>query len=95
METVGGKLYLTSQRLIFESHKLNIQTGVTEVPLQEIQSTEKCWTKFLGCIPLIPNSLAVSTKDGSVYKFVLYGRGSWAVALDRNNVVEQVAASDR
>ena len=23
-ETVGGKLYLTNQRLIFEAHKLNV-----------------------------------------------------------------------
>ncbi|MCA1623452.1 MAG: GRAM domain-containing protein [Acidobacteria bacterium] len=31
-ETVGGKLYLTTQRLVFESHDFNIQT-VNLIPL--------------------------------------------------------------
>lgn len=62
LETVGGKLYLTDQRLVFEEHKINIQGGSTEVILSDIQSSEKCWTKFLGLIPLMPNSLAVYTK---------------------------------
>lgn len=59
IETVGGKLYLTNQRLVFESHKFNVQSGETEVELSNIQSLEKCWTKFLGFVPLFPNSLAV------------------------------------
>ena len=33
LETVGGKLYLTNQRLVFEAHKLNVQGGATEVEL--------------------------------------------------------------
>lgn len=38
VETVGGKLWLTSQRLVFEAHKLNIQGGTTEIELSDIQS---------------------------------------------------------
>ena len=82
IETVGGKLYLTNQRLVFESHKFNIQSGVTEVELSNIQSAEKCWTKFLGFFPIFPNSLAVYTKQGKEYRFVLFGRGAWAAAIE-------------
>jgi hypothetical protein len=83
-ETVGGKLYLTNQRLVFEAHQINVQGGITEIELSEVQSTQKCWTKFLGFIPLMPNSLAVYTKDGEEYRFVLFGRGAWAAAIHTN-----------
>ncbi len=82
IETVGGNLYLTNQRLIFESHKFNVQSGVTEVELSNIQSSEKCWTKFLGFLPIFPNSLAVYTKQGKEYRFVLFGRGAWSAAIE-------------
>lgn len=82
IETVGGKLYLTNQRLVFESHKFNMQSGVTEVELSSIQSSEKCWTRFLGLFPLFPNSLAVYTKQGKELRFVLFGRGAWAAAIE-------------
>ena len=84
IETVGGKLYLTNQRLVFEAHKINIQGGSTEINLSDIQSSEKCWTKFLGFIPLMPSSLAIYTKAGKEYRFVLFGRESWAAAIDAN-----------
>lgn len=81
-ETVGGKLFLTNQRLVFESHKFNIQGGATEIELSNIQSCEKCWTMFLGFIPLFPNSLAVYTKQGKEFRFVLFGRGAWVAAIN-------------
>ncbi len=36
-EGVGGRLYVTNRRVIFESHLLNFQRGVTEIPLEEIE----------------------------------------------------------
>ena len=81
IETVGGKLFLTNQRLIFEAHKVNIQRGTTEIELQDVQSTCPCWTKFLGIIPLLPNSLAVQTKQGKEFRFVLFRRHVWAAAI--------------
>ena len=94
LETVGGKLYLTNQRLVFEAHKINIQGDSTEINLSDIQSSEKCWTKFLGFIPLMPNSLAVYTKAGKEYRFVLFGRGAWAAAIDANKNAYQGASPD-
>jgi hypothetical protein len=82
VETVGGRLCLTNQRLVFEAHKLNVQGGATEVELANVQSSRLCWTWFLGFIPLFPNSLAVFTKQGKEYRFVLFGRHAWAAAID-------------
>lgn len=82
-EAVGGKLFLTNQRLVFESHAFNMQTGATIVPLAEIAETALCWTRLLGLIPLVPNSLAVSTSDAERYRFVLFGRKDWKLAIDQ------------
>lgn len=82
VETVGGKLYLTDQRLVFRSHSFNVQTGETAVTLDEIGQTSLCWTKFLNILPLAPNSLAVETKNGEEFRFVLFGRKSWKNEID-------------
>ncbi len=82
IETVGGMLSLTSQRLVFEAHKFNLQGGTTEVELSNIQSSRPCWTRFLGLIPLYRNSLAVFTKQGKEYRFVFSGRDAWAAAIE-------------
>ncbi len=82
-ETVGGWLYLTDRRLIFESHAFNFQTGATAIPLGEIATVTKCWTKFLNVIPLAPNSLAVVTSQGQEHRLVLFGRGAWLAAIIR------------
>ena len=46
IETVGGKLFLTNQRLVFEADKTNVQRGTTEVELSSIQSLRTRWTRF-------------------------------------------------
>lgn len=81
-ETVGSKLFLTNQRLVFESHAFNIQTGATLIELAHIVKTALCWTKFLNLIPLAPNSLEVVTLQGEQHRFVLYGRKAWKLAID-------------
>jgi GRAM domain len=83
IEAVGGKLYLTNQRLIFEAHRYNVQSGVTEIKLSEIQSTVTCWSKIFGLIPLTPNGLAVQVQGQKRdYRFVLWGRSEWCKAIN-------------
>lgn len=36
IETVGGWLYLTTRRLVFEAHALNVQSGATVIPLRDV-----------------------------------------------------------
>ena len=83
IETVGGQLYLTNRRLVFEAHAINIQGGETAVPLKDVTGVRKCWTKFLNLIPVFPNSVAVSTKTGREYRFVLFGRQAWIDAIEQ------------
>jgi hypothetical protein len=83
IESVGGHLYLTDRRLVFESHRLNIQRGATEVPLADIAGMEKRWTKLLKLIPIIPNTLAVQTTQGEEHSFVCYGRDAWIAAVEQ------------
>ena len=81
LETVGGRLCLTNQRLIFEAHNYNFQSGATLIPLSTVTGTRKSWTKLLNLIPLMPNSLAVATNEGKVYNFVLFERQKWSDAI--------------
>lgn len=80
-ETVGGKLYLTNQRLIFEAHALNFQTSTAVIELEEIVETIPCWSKLLNLVPITPNSLAVVTA-GTEKQFVLFRRSAWKAAID-------------
>ena len=82
IETVGGVLYLTSTRLIFEPHALNIQANPEAIEIQQIESLRKDWTKFLDVIPVFPNTLAIRLGSGEEKKFVLFGRTKWITAIN-------------
>ena len=77
VEAVGGKLYLTQQRLIFEAHAFNFQTGATVIPLPSITDLRKDWTLLFGAIPVFPNCLVVSSQAGEDNRFTLYRRTPW------------------
>ena len=81
VESVGGHLYLTDRRLIFESHKFNVQSGATEIPLSDVADMRKVWTKFLGAIPLAPNSIALKTTGGQEHRIVCSKRDDWIEAV--------------
>lgn len=81
LETVGGHLVLTEQRLLFLPHALKLQSHVSEIPLDRVSGVRKAWTKFLGAIPLAPNSLEIAAADGHSYSFVVTGRARWITAI--------------
>lgn len=81
IEAVGGKLYFTTQRLVFESHGFNIQTGAVVVELSDIQSLEQSYTKLFGFIRAFKNALLITSKSGDVQRYSLNGIGSWMKAL--------------
>ncbi len=81
MEAVGGHLMITDQRLVFKSHKLNIQGGTTEIRFTDIESVSKAST-----FKIIPNRLIVQMKDGKKHKFVVYKRDKlWQLITDYLN----------
>lgn len=77
VETVGGKLFLTNSRIIFEAHKINVQRGAAEIALDQISNVERSITKFLGILPIASNSIKVTTADGKEFGFVVYKKDSW------------------
>lgn len=81
LETVGGHLYLTDLRLVFEPHEQNVQIATITLYLSDVKSIKAAWTKFLSFIPVAPNSLKVSLGSGEDYKFVLSDRSHWASSI--------------
>jgi len=69
VEAVGGKLRITTKRLVFQSHSFNVQVGTTEIPLSSIDHLEK--EKSLG---FINNQMVVVLKDGVRHRFVINNR---------------------
>lgn len=72
IEGVGGKLYLTSRRLIFKSHKLNFQNHQLDILLPDIQAFDRYRT-----LGIINNGLRVKNDQGVVEKFVVHQPEKW------------------
>ncbi|HEY6154725.1 MAG TPA: hypothetical protein VIW07_13375 [Candidatus Udaeobacter sp.] len=71
-EGVGGWLYLTTRRLFFRSHAVNIQRHETNLLLADIaEATPRLTAGF------IPNGLLVRTASGAEERFVVDGRKRW------------------
>jgi hypothetical protein len=71
IEGVGGKIFLTNERLIFKSHSLNIQKGQTNIDYSEISSVGKRKT-----MKIINNGIKILTNKGQEYCFVVNDRES-------------------
>ncbi len=72
VEVVGGKLFLTTHRLRFRSHKMNVQNHDSSYPLSSLRAVEPCRT-----FGIVPNGLLVHLRDGSAERFVVHGRARW------------------
>lgn len=84
-EAVGGKLYLTNKRLVFKSHKFNIQNYELSIPLSDIYNIAKY--KTLG---LVNNGLSVTTANNKLEKFVVQQIDEWINQLTKTNGFQQV-----
>lgn len=76
IEAVGGKLVLTNKRILFKSHKINIQPHELSIPLTDIVSASGY--KKLG---LLNNGLAITTSNGLVEKFTVDEPSAWVQEL--------------
>src|SRR5688572_23488408 len=76
IEAVGGKLFLTSRRLVFRPHRVNVQAEERAWPIDDVvdaQPTNTLW--------IVPNGLLVLLRDGRREKFVVEDRASWLARL--------------
>lgn len=69
LEGVGGNLTITSERLYFQPHSLNIQSQPLELSLKDIAAVEKRNTMFV-----IPNGMKIKMHNGQEHKFVVWNR---------------------
>ena len=69
IEAVGGRLKITSRRVLFEPSALNLQKNPAEILLGDIAEVTKRNT-----LGLVPNGLLIRTRAGVEYKFVVWGR---------------------
>lgn len=84
-EAVGGKLYLTDKRLVFKSHKFNIQNHELSINLSDIDKVDRY--KTLG---LVNNGLSVTTIDNKNEKFVVQQIDEWLNQLTEKNGLQHV-----
>lgn len=82
-EAVGGKLYLTNKRLVFKSHKFNIQNHELSINLSDIYKVDRY--KTLG---LVNNGLSVATDGNKKEKFVVQQIDEWLNQLKEKNIVQ-------
>jgi len=85
IEGVGGKLFLTDKRIVFKSHKLNIQNHQLSIPLTDVNNVGRY--KTLG---MINNGLSITTVNDKTEKFVVEQVEDWVTFLTKKNDLQQV-----
>ena len=75
IEAVGGRLYLTNQRLVFVSHQINVQKHLWAVLPASVQKAERYRPMLLS-----NNGIRITTADG-VEKFVVEQPQEWLQRL--------------
>lgn len=86
IEAVGGKLYLTDKRLIFKSHKLNIQSHQLSIKLMDIEKVSRYKTAGI-----LNNGLSITTIKGTTEKFIVEQAGDWLKYLTQKNGLQPKA----
>lgn len=76
MEGVGGKLVLTNKRLIFKSHKLNLQNHQDNFELAQIENLQT--SKTLG---FLKNGLTLELNGNEKHKFIIDAPQEWVVTI--------------
>jgi hypothetical protein len=73
-EAVGGKLTLTDQRLIFKSHRFNLQNHLQEFPLAEIKAVAEADTK-------LRNVLELELINNESHRFLVDSPSDWVKTI--------------
>jgi len=76
-EGVGGRLFLTNQRLFFKPHFFNIQTHEESISLKDILSIEAKYSDF------ISGKMTVFLRNGSAEKFYVPKRKKWVKDIEK------------
>ncbi len=84
IESVGGRLKITSRRVLFEASEINLQEQHADIldsesnlleQHAEILFSDIAEVSKLNTMGIIPNGLLIITKGKVIYKFVVWRRG--------------------
>lgn len=70
-EGIGGKLVLTSKRLIFVSHSLNFQSREESIAIKDIIAIVSRHSDY------ISRKISIHLDDHTVKEFIVYKRKAW------------------
>lgn len=76
-EGVGGKLFLTNQRLFFEPHSFNFQRRERSIRLEQIVAIEAKYSDF------ISRKLSIYLTNKSVEELIVYKRKTWVSEIQK------------
>ena len=83
-EAAGGRLFLTDQRLVFKSHRFNVQRHEISIELGEVAFV-KARNNFL----LVPNGMSIFLRNGHEERFVIWGRKDWINKIRRAKIARE------
>jgi hypothetical protein len=83
-EKVSGKLLLTNKRLTFKSLKQNIQSGETQLVLDDIKEASPGNTAIL-----FHNRMRILNKTGKYFEFLVYEGDSWIEKINTPQLLDQ------
>lgn len=85
IEAVGGKLLLTNKRLVFKSHKVNIQRGQINLELDQVTGVTSRKTS-----KIFDNGMRILNKNGEPFDFVVFERDEWISRIKKGtSTIEQ------
>ncbi|MCG8386540.1 MAG: GRAM domain-containing protein, partial [Cytophagales bacterium] len=79
IEAVGGKLLLTNKRLVFKSHKVNIQRGQINLELDQVTGVTSRKTS-----KIFDNGMRILNKNGEPFDFVVFERDEWISRIKKS-----------
>ncbi len=80
-EGVGGKLVLTNKRLVFKSHKFNIQNHQQDFEVDKIINLKTFKSMFF-----LENGLILDFADGTSHKFIVDEAKVWMDMISNSTV---------
>jgi len=77
-EVVSGKLYLLKSRLVFQTHRPNVQHHKVSIDIKQIKEV-----RFFNTHGEIPNGLGIYMTDEKTERFIVSERRIWKSEIER------------
>lgn len=82
-EVVSGKLYLLTDKLVFQAHRPNAQYRKVTIDLKQIKEV-----RFFNTYGKIPNGLGFFMHDGQTERFIVNERRIWKSEIEKQQEIK-------